>query len=85
MRTKKSIIAEDYNLNLRKYTQIRGIHEFLRCLLNKNFLQQITIPTRVAQKATSLTDNIFTNSDEDRCYSGNITTSISDHLPQVNL
>ena len=33
---KKSIIAGDFNLNLLKYTQKRGIHEILECLLHKN-------------------------------------------------
>ena len=79
---KKNIIAGDYNLNLLIYTQIRGVREFLEGLLYKNFLSQITLATRVAQKTVSLIDNIFTNSEEDRCYSGSITTSISDHLPQ---
>ena len=35
---KKNIIAGDFNLNLLKYMQKRGIHEFLECLLRKNFL-----------------------------------------------
>ena len=81
-KNKKSIITGDFNLNLLKYTQRRGIHEFLECLLYKNFLPQITLPTRITQKAVSLIDNIFTNNNENKCYSGNITTSISDHLPQ---
>ena len=65
---KKNIIAGD--LNLLKYTQIRGVREFLEGRLYKNFLSQITLATRVARKTVSLTDNIFTNSEEDRCYSG---------------
>ena len=77
---KKAIIAGDFNLNLLKYTQIRGTHEFFKCLLYKNFLPQITLSTRVAHKTTSLIDNIFTNNNEKRCYSVNITTSTSDHL-----
>ena len=60
---KKSIIAGDFNLNFLKCTQIRGIHEFLECLLHKNFLPQITLLTEVAQKTASLID-VFTNSDK---------------------
>ena len=58
------------------------MHEFLECLLYKNLLLQITLPTGVAQKAALLIDNILTNSNKTRCCSDNIATSISDHLPQ---
>ena len=63
---KKSIIAGDFNLNLLKYTQIR--YEFLKCLLNKNFLPQITFPTQVAQNPVSLIDNSFIKSDKDMLF-----------------
>ena len=56
---------------------------YLEWLLNNNLLPQTTLPIRVAQKTVSLIDNICTNCGEGRCYSGNITTSISDHVPQV--
>ena len=42
----KSIIAGDFDFSLLKYTQIRGIHEFLERVLYKNFLRQFTFPTR---------------------------------------
>lgn len=62
---KKRVIAEDSNLKILKYTQIKGIHEILECPLYKGFLPQITVPTRVAHKGASLIANIFTNSDEE--------------------
>ena len=62
---KKRIIAGDFNLKLLKYTQIKGIHEILECPLYKNFLPQISVPTRVAHKGASLIANIFTDSDEE--------------------
>ena len=40
---------------------------------------QITLPTRVT---AALIDNIFVNNPSFKYLSGNITTSISDHLPQ---
>ena len=51
-------------------------------MLSHNFIRQITLPTRVTDRISTLIDNILTNSYENKCTSGNITTSISDHLPQ---
>ena len=47
-------------------------------------MPQITLPTRVTDKtATHLyRHNILINTYENKCTSGNITTSISNHLPQ---
>ena len=40
------------------------------------------LPTRITEKAATLIDNIFVNDQAQKYNSGNITTSISDHLPQ---
>ena len=45
-------------------------------------MPQITLRTRVAQKSATLIDNILINHFEYKCISGNITSFISDHLPQ---
>ena len=49
----------------------------------ENFLQpHILQPTRFINKQTpSLIDNIYSNNLENNCISGNITSKISDHLP----
>ena len=49
---------------------------------NHNFTPQITLPTRITEKTGTLTGNISVNSQAQKYNSGNITTSISDHLPQ---
>ena len=69
----KSITGRDFNLQLLIYTQISGIHDFLECLLRKNYLPQITLPTQVLQKTVSLVDNISTNNDKDGCQSKNLS------------
>ena len=51
-------------------------------ILSHNFIPQITLPTRVTGRTATLIDNILINSYENKCTSGNITTSTSDHLPQ---
>ena len=45
-------------------------------------MPQITLPTRITEKTATLIDNILINNNVLNCISGNITTSISDHLPQ---
>ena len=81
---KPSMITGDFNLNLIKYMQKTGISQFLENILSNNFIPQITLPTRITEKTATLIDNIFTNSykHNSNCLSGNITTYISDHLPQ---
>ena len=45
-------------------------------------MPQITLLTRVAQRSATLIDNIFINHCEYKYIFGNITSFISDHLPQ---
>ena len=45
-------------------------------------MPQITLPTRVSGRTAKLIDNILINSYENKCTSGNITTSVSSHLAQ---
>ena len=59
-------------------------NQFLEKILSNSFIPQITLHTRITEKTAALIDNIFTNSYKHNCncVSGNITTYISDHLPQ---
>ena len=72
----------DFNVNLINYYKNRGTYEFLEQLFNHNFTPQITLPTRITEKTATLIDNIFVNGQTQKYNSGNITMSISDHLPQ---
>ena len=78
---KPSIISGDFNLNLIKYTQNRGVNQFLENTLSNIFIPHITLSIRVTEKSATLIENIFTNNYEHICLSGNLTTYISDHLP----
>ena len=80
--SKRAILAGEFNLNLIKYAQKTGVNQFLEIVLSNNFMPQITLPTRVAQKSGTLLDNILINHFEYKCIFGNITSFISDHLPQ---
>ena len=79
---KDCILTGDFNLNLLKHAKSRGVSKFLENLLSHNFMPQITLPTRITGKTATLIDNILINNNVLNCISGNITTSISDHLPQ---
>ena len=79
---KSTLLTGDFNVNLISYNKKRGTYNFLELLFNHNFTPQITLPTRVTEKSATLIDNIFVNNPSFKYLPGNITTSISDHLPQ---
>ena len=79
---KSTLLTGDFNINLINYNKKGGTYNFLELLFNHNFAPQITLPTRVTEKSAKLIDNIFANNASFKYLSGNITTSISDHLPQ---
>ena len=55
--------------------------EFLNTLNSNFFEPHITKPTRITDHTSTLIDNIFFNSIDFDCSSGNIIYNISDHLP----
>ena len=75
-KSKRTILACDFNLNLIKYTQKTGVNQFLEIVLSNNFMPQITLPTQGAQKSATLIDNILIKHYEYICISGNITRFI---------
>ena len=76
------ILMGDFNVNLINYYKDTGTSEFLEQLFNHKFTPQIMLPTRITEKTATLIDNISVNGQTQKYNSGNITTSISDHLPQ---
>ena len=72
----------DFNANLINYNKNRGIYGSLEQLFNHNFTPQITLPTRITEKAATLIDNIFRNGQVQKYSSENIISSTSDHLHQ---
>ena len=79
---KNCILTGDFNLNLLKHAKSPGVSKLLENLLSHNFMPQITLPTRITEKTATFIDNILINTNKLNSISGNITTSISDHLPQ---
>ena len=82
---KKTIITGDFNLSLLNYAKNIWTFEFLESVFSKNFTPQINLPTRITGTSSTLIDNILINSQENLYTSANLTTSISDHLPQFTI
>ena len=77
-----AIITGDFNLNLLNYAKNTGTFEFLESVFSNNSTRQINLPTRITGTSSTLIDNVLINSQENLYTSGNLTTSISDHLLQ---
>ena len=75
----------DFNLNLLNYAKDIGTYEFLESVFSNNFIPQINLPTRITGTSSALIDDILINSQENVYTSGNLTTSLSDHLPQFTI
>ena len=59
--------------------------QFLDQMYSSSLIPEITSPTRVSTKSKTLIDNIFSTDSPEEPISGNIITSISDHLAQFLL
>ncbi|XP_065652796.1 uncharacterized protein LOC136080115 [Hydra vulgaris] len=78
----KMIFLEgDYNIDLLKMN-ILSTKEFLNLLTTNYFMPHVIHPTRIVNNSKTLIDNIFSNVKSNDFTAGNITTAISDHLPQ---
>ena len=79
---KSVFLLGDFNVDLLKYDKHAPTNEFLDSLSSRMFLPHIVQPTRISTTSKTLIDNIFSNIHTPSSVSGNITSSISDHLPQ---
>ena len=81
LENKPSVISGDFNLNLIKYTQNRGVNQVLENILSNSFIPHIALLKTVVKKPTICKHiyNIFTNNYKINCVLSNITTYISDH------
>ena len=73
----------DFNLDLLKIEEENKIEDFYNIISANLLVPHITIPTRITETSKTLIDNIFSNNFNFlNLKSGNITVSISDHMPQ---
>ena len=79
---KEMIIMGDFNLNLLNIDTKEYTANFLQSMLSFSFQPHILQPTRFTTKDKySLIDNIFYNTLDHNCISGNLIPHITDHLP----
>ena len=77
---KSIFLIADFNVNLLNYNEHNQTNEFL-----DSFIPLVLQPTRMTSQSNTLIDNIFSNVIDPDIISGNLTTTISDHLPQFVL
>ena len=83
---KNIFISGDFNINLLNTTNDEQTSNFINNLFSNLYIPHITLPTRITSRSKTLIDNIFSNYLEFcSSISGNLTSSISDHLPQFLL
>ena len=68
--------------NLLNYNEHNQTNKFLDSAASNSFITLILQPTRITSHSNTLIDNIFLNVLEPDITLGNLTATISDHLPQ---
>ena len=81
---KQVFLLGDFNINLLNYNDHHPANDFLDSLAYNSFMPYILHPTRITSHSKTLIDNIFSNYISHEIISGNITATISDHLPQFS-
>ena len=82
---KSIFLLGDFNVNLLNYNEHNQTNEFLDSLASNSFIPLILQPTRVTSHSNTLIDNIFSNVIYPDIISGNLTTTIFDHLPLFSI
>ena len=79
---KSVFLLGDFNVNLLNYNEHDQTNKFFDSLASNSFIALILQPTRITSHSNTLIDNIFSNVIESDIISGNLTATISDHLPE---
>ena len=78
---KQCYISGDYNFDLLNVSTHNETFNFFDTMMSSFLLPTITLPTKINSVKSSVIDNIFTNHLHPDMKAGNLTVSISDHLP----
>ena len=79
---KTTFLLGDCNIDLLKYGSHTSTNEFLDSLSSNVILPYILHPSRITGHSKTLIDNILSNHISKEAICGNLTSTISDHLPQ---
>ena len=79
---KSIFVLGDFNVNLLNYNEHNQTNKFLDSLASNSFIPLILQPTRITSHSNTLVDNVSSNIIDSDIISGNLTATISDHLPQ---
>ena len=82
---KSAFLLADFNVNLLSYNEHNQKSEFLDSLASNSFIPLILQQTRITSPSNTLLDNIFSNVIDPDIISGDLTSTISDHLPQFSI
>ena len=77
------VLLGDFNVDLLKYGHYDDVADFLDGMYSKLLLPNISSPTRITSISATLIDSIFTNNYDNTFMSGNLVTTLSDHLAQI--
>ena len=82
---KKIFLLGDLNIDLLKFNSCSSICNFLDWIWSSYFTPNVFLPSRITGSTKTLIDNIFCNISQssEQNISANLTTTYSDHLPQV--
>ena len=77
------MLIVDFNINLVNAETNINILEFYDNTSSHSFARYIFQPKKLTKSSETLIDNIFLNSIKFKTFYGNVTSLISDHLPQL--
>ena len=79
---KTIFLLGDFNVTLLNYNELNQTNEFLVSITSNSFIPLILQPSRITSHSNTLIDKKFSNVIDPGIISGNLTGTISDHLPQ---
>ena len=82
---KSVFLLGDFIVNPLNYNEHDQTIEFLDSVASNSFMTLILQPTRITSHSNTLIDNIFSNVIDPDIISGNLTATISEHLPQFSI
>ena len=80
LKKKEVILIGHLNINLLNCNTDKDTSDYIDTLYSHSFYPTINFPSRIMLTSKTLIDNIFYNNAPNNIISGNIATSISNHL-----